>query len=642
MSISDYEKTIYNMRSVPLKRTKEVEERLMTALEMANAQLRVIIGHEDEPLKIRAYQGKRMKIVQMMNELGISLKRDITAAINEVANDVASTEQDATNDLLLEHDDANLMVDFTEIPRQTAYLLAQRYDVDGLRISSTIWAQSQVGEIENVVLSGIARGQSAAEMSNQLSQFMLGGGTGMGTSVQAKAMRLARTEINNAYWESARRSSAQSPVVKGIKWELSGRHPEYDVCNLLAEEVTGFSMGAGVYPPEYLPAKPHPNCLCYQVDVLRDVDEWDQPKTDYTKIQKGVSSPLKKVMEDAELTYIPFDVVASKGFKKRQLKLFRDSIANAIDAYAPVEVKQAEVLGSPALPPNSPVAKVYNLMVQGGEENSEKLKLGFRREGLKISEQTGYYEKVGDWSKQTMTATEIGEAFKLGQRISSEEVPVSVNFPPRVLSDMLKSGRSKNLFETGEGLGSTNQERRAEWERDLVEVGSPEGKEGEAKRLYSKMPAEQKPSYGALNLGNDIEGGAYDYGDAWLELENHVKDKSTFTPANSSGAKGISTFKNAETFFQHERGRQRVPNVQNNTKPHGYIEVQIWGGIDYKKDVKAIHISEYDLGVIDRRERERVTPIGERKAPATTKENLEEFAEKFDVELIIHRKGDAE
>ena len=173
------------MRSVPLKRTKEVEERLMTALEMANAQLRVIIGHEDEPLKIRAYQGKRMKIVQMMNELGISLKRDITAAINEVANDVASTEQDATNDLLLEHDDANLMVDFTEIPRQTADLLAQRYDVDGLRISSTIWAQSQVGEIENVVLSGIARGQSAAEMSNQLSQFMLGGGTGMGTSVQA-------------------------------------------------------------------------------------------------------------------------------------------------------------------------------------------------------------------------------------------------------------------------------------------------------------------------------------------------------------------------------------------------------------------------------------------------------------------------
>ena len=132
------------MRNLPLKRTKEVEERLMTALEMASAQLRVIIGQEDEPLKIRAYQGKRMKVVQMMNELGISLKRDITSAISEIANDVASTEQDATNDLLLENDEANLMVDFTEIPRQTADLLAQRYDVDGLRISSTIWAQSQV------------------------------------------------------------------------------------------------------------------------------------------------------------------------------------------------------------------------------------------------------------------------------------------------------------------------------------------------------------------------------------------------------------------------------------------------------------------------------------------------------------------
>ena len=122
MSISDYEKTIYNMRNVPLKRTKEVEERLVTALDMANAQLGSIIGRTDNPLSIKVYQGKRMKVVQMMNELGISLKRDITSAINEVANDVAFTEQDATNDLLLENDEANLMVDFTEIPRQTADL----------------------------------------------------------------------------------------------------------------------------------------------------------------------------------------------------------------------------------------------------------------------------------------------------------------------------------------------------------------------------------------------------------------------------------------------------------------------------------------------------------------------------------------
>ena len=235
----------------------------MTALEMANAQLGSIIGRTDNPLSIKVYQGKRMQVVQMMNELGISLKRDITSAISEIANDVAFTEQDATNDLLLENDDANLMVDFTEIPRQTADLLAQRYDVDGLRISSSIWAQSQVSEIENVVLSGIARGQSARDMSNQLSKFMLGGGTGMGTSVRAKAMRLARTEINNAYWESARRASIESPVVKGIRWELSGRHPEYDVCNILAESDL-FELGIGVYPAEYLPAKPHPNCLCYR------------------------------------------------------------------------------------------------------------------------------------------------------------------------------------------------------------------------------------------------------------------------------------------------------------------------------------------------------------------------------------------
>ena len=322
MSISDYEKTIYNMRNVPLKRTKEVEERLMTALEMANAQLGSIIGRTDNPLSIKVYQGKRMQVVQMMNELGISLKRDITSAISEIANDVAFTEQDATNDLLLENDDANLMVDFTEIPRQTADLLAQRYDVDGLRISSSIWAQSQVSEIENVVLSGIARGQSARDMSNQLSQFMLGGGTGMGTSVRAKAMRLARTEINNAYWESARRASIESPVVKGIRWELSARHPKYDVCDLLANENL-FGLGAGVYPAEYLPAKPHPNCLCYQIDILRDVDEWDEPKKQYS------SQDLERTVDIARQAKVSPMAVGSEKFKAKQLQLFINSVANA-------------------------------------------------------------------------------------------------------------------------------------------------------------------------------------------------------------------------------------------------------------------------------------------------------------------------
>ena len=627
MAISDYERTIYNMRSVPLKRTKEVEERLITALEMATAQLGSIIGRTDNPLSIKVYQGKRMKVVQMMNELGIRLKRDITSAISEVANDVAFTEQDATNGLLLEHDDANLMVDFTEIPRQTADLLAQRYDVDGLRISSSIWAQSQVGEIENVVLSGIARGQSARDMSNQLSQFMVGGGTGMGTSVRAKAMRLARTEINNAYWESARRASIESPVVKGIRWELSGRHPEYDVCNLLAESDL-FELGIGVYPSQYLPPKPHPNCLCYQVDVLRGVDEWDEPKKEYSGAE--LDQVLGSVEFWSDVQYPT--ATGSERFKQKQAQLFRDSVTNTIKPSIPIADVPTAVVDVTGLPPDSPVAKMYDILLTGGEENSERLKQGYRR-GANLG------MDVGEW-EQTMTPAEIGGAMKLGQRIRSDEVPISINFPTHVLEDMIESGRSKNLFETKTGLGSTDEKARAGWEKDLINVGAPKGEKKEAGNLYSQMPAEQKPTYGALNLGNDVEGGASSYGNAWLELENHVKHKSTFTPANSSQAKGVSTFKNAEPFFQYKRGRDKTANVENNTKPAGYLEVQVWDGIDYKKDVKAIHITADDLGVLRNEELSKAytAEATGMEVDVSTEENLERFAEKFDVELIIHER----
>jgi len=626
------------MRNVPLKRTKEVEERLVTALDMANAQLGSIIGRTDNPLSIKVYQGKRMKVVQMMNELGISLKRDITSAINEVANDVAFTEQDATNDLLLEHDDANLMVDFTEIPRQTADLLAQRYDVDGLRISSSIWAQSQVSEIENVVLSGIARGQSARDMSNQLSQFMLGGGTGMGTSVRAKAMRLARTEINNAYWESARRASIESPVVGAIKWQLSGRHPEYDICNLLAEENV-FGLGRGIYPVEYLPAKPHPNCLCYQKDFLRDPSLWDKPKKVYTDAE------LTDAMKKALHTETPSSATGSKGFKEKQLQLFKDTVSNVIRKGMVGEAVSTAFRQAPDLPPDTPVAKLYNLLLDGGRSKADKLDAGFSKKAE--------YDEHGDilrqeWS-QNLTVSDIGYAQKIGTALRSDAIPISVNIPitdQRVFKAMLKSGRSKNLFETGKGYGSADKELRKGWEVALIKeglYGLDKSDVAEGVGYYDKMPPKQKPSYGALNLGDDPKGAASQYGNAYFELEPHVKNRSTFTPNNSSRNDQVSTFRNAETFSLSEEGREYQGSVDANRKdPSKYIEVQIWNGYDFKKDVKSLHINKSVLNdlknpppIYDARIKSFV-PAPETDGYRDIEQDLREFSDKYGVEIVVH------
>ena len=307
------------MRSIPIKKTREIEERLETSLLMADSQLRSLIGNEDKPLAIRAYQQKRMRIVQMVNELSIVSNQVVSEAIMDVANQVANTQQEATNDLLIENDDVNLMLDLSDVPRLTLEGLAQRYHIETLKISSNVWANKQINEIETVITAGIARGQSARSMADQLSQFVLGGGVGMGQSLKTKTMRLARTEINNSYWEASRASSEQSPVVKGIKWELSGRHPQYDVCDLLVSQNL-FGLGRGVYPPEYLPPKPHPNCLCYQIDVLRDVDEFDQER------------PVPTLQKDIDKVRIGKGGQGfSKGYKKRQLDLFRNVVRATIE-----------------------------------------------------------------------------------------------------------------------------------------------------------------------------------------------------------------------------------------------------------------------------------------------------------------------
>ena len=37
-------------------------------------------------------------------------------------------------------------------------------------------------------------------------------------------------------------------------------------------------MGEGVYPPDQLPPKLHPNYICYTMDGLREPTEWQIPK----------------------------------------------------------------------------------------------------------------------------------------------------------------------------------------------------------------------------------------------------------------------------------------------------------------------------------------------------------------------------
>lgn len=115
------------------------------------------------------------------------------------------------------------------------------------------------GRVEKTVNSALARGLSArefaAEAKNWISPNTPGG-------VRYASMRLARTEINNAFHAISIQNATEKPWVNQMKWNLSRSHPKPDPCDALV----------GLYDPPDVPRKPHPHCFCYVTPQVEDRD----------------------------------------------------------------------------------------------------------------------------------------------------------------------------------------------------------------------------------------------------------------------------------------------------------------------------------------------------------------------------------
>ena len=154
---------------------------------------------------------------------------------------------------------------------------------DGFTLSERVWKLNHIvnGNLHNMIEACVNEGMSAVNFSRAVEQYLEIPGPIWtakvksiitdGGSVKYNAFRLARTETNNAYREAQNLSAKESDIVKGIKWNLSGSHPEYDICDDWATQDL-YGLGAGVYPPGSLPPG-HPNCLCYLTDVLYEGEE---------------------------------------------------------------------------------------------------------------------------------------------------------------------------------------------------------------------------------------------------------------------------------------------------------------------------------------------------------------------------------
>lgn len=168
-----------------------------------------------------------------------------------------------------------------------------RYE-DGFNLSDRVWRIQEYTQkgILDITTQGIMSGISAVELAKQVEGFLLKRGpawttgikrsvTGRGT-VAYNALRLARTEINQAYHWAQKEMAKENPLLIGQKWNLSNSHPTDwppsaaymgypEICDYRAHH-DHHGLGEGVFPPGEAPPD-HPNGLCYLTDVWKPVEE---------------------------------------------------------------------------------------------------------------------------------------------------------------------------------------------------------------------------------------------------------------------------------------------------------------------------------------------------------------------------------
>jgi hypothetical protein len=119
------------------------------------------------------------------------------------------------------------------------------------------------GRLDTLINAELAKGLNAARFAKVARDWFnptVKGGT------RYAAMRLARTEINNAFHATSVTYAQDKPWVSQMNWNLSDSHPIPDKCNEYAD-LSPWDVYA-------VPRKPHPQCLCNVTEVQMGEDEW--------------------------------------------------------------------------------------------------------------------------------------------------------------------------------------------------------------------------------------------------------------------------------------------------------------------------------------------------------------------------------
>jgi hypothetical protein len=287
--------------------TKTYEQELKKAIAKAKQRIRKIyedsivdisvrastIKLKKKPFSLNNYPSINEVIESKMDDMHKQIYKDIVKSV-QGSWDLSNKKNDEIVDKRLAgKKPASIVRQILYDPNKQAYESFLKRKDKGLDLSERVWnsLSTYKKEMEQALGLSMNKGQSALTMATELKQYLNNPdklfrrvsneegklvlskaareyhpGQGVYRSSFKNALRLSRTENNIAFrWADWQRWQ-NLPFVTGIEIKTSNNHPKFDICDTLA----------GRYPKSFKWPGWHPQCICFQVPIMMNEDEYDK------------------------------------------------------------------------------------------------------------------------------------------------------------------------------------------------------------------------------------------------------------------------------------------------------------------------------------------------------------------------------
>jgi hypothetical protein len=246
---------------------------LVEAAEDANAQVTALATNSTFSAGVRTAQLRL--VMQTVKEV----LDDVFKKTSPIISAGQKSQAKAAVEGLTETDRQYLEAAFQETRAVNDFIASQKLQVQiqvvnavnritksEIPLSSRVYRTKALAKnwVQRDVTSGIARGASAKEIAAIVRKHIRPNTPG---GVSYAALRLGRTELNNAFHATAITLAQDRPWIQGMEWFLSEVHQRdsqrVEVCETYAGQI---------FEVNNVPAKPHPQCRCFVAPVLEPVD----------------------------------------------------------------------------------------------------------------------------------------------------------------------------------------------------------------------------------------------------------------------------------------------------------------------------------------------------------------------------------